>query len=113
MKRSVSALLCFIIVSVGFTQPLVDTVGKMIEQKEKIITMSSGESRNNTKGAILDDIKSIDNAIIENHKEISKLESRLHKMAGNDAKLKKMIDNLTREIAIRRAIFDIAREAYR
>ena len=37
MKRSVSALLCFILASVAVAQPLVDTAGKMIEQKEHII----------------------------------------------------------------------------
>jgi len=70
-----------------------------LKQKEKILTMSSGEGNKNPKGAILDDIKSIDNAIIASNKEIAKLESRLHKMAGNDAKLKKLVDNLTREVA--------------
>ncbi len=70
-----------------------------LKLKEKIITMNSSESRSNPKSAIMDDIKSIDDAIIANNKKISQLESRLKKMAGNDAKLKKMIDNLTREIS--------------
>ncbi len=38
MKRSVSLLFCFILFSAGFSQPFADTTGKIVEQKENIIT---------------------------------------------------------------------------
>jgi len=38
-----------------------------LKLKEKIITMNSSESRSNPKSAIMDDIKSIDDAIIANN----------------------------------------------
>ena len=74
-----------------------------LKQKEHILSMNSPENNKNPKNAILDDIKSIDNAIISNHKQINQLESKLRKMANNDSKMKEMIDRLTKEIAAKDA----------
>ncbi|RXK62333.1 OmpA family protein [Lacibacter luteus] len=41
MKRSVSVIFCLLFASACFAQPLADTAGKLIEQKEKIITAST------------------------------------------------------------------------
>ena len=70
-----------------------------LKTKEHILSMNSPEGNKNARTTIMGDITAIDNAIIADNKTISKLESRLRKMQNNDASLKKMIDNLTKEVA--------------
>jgi len=70
-----------------------------LKVKEHILSMNSPEGNKNARTTILGDITAIDNAIIADNKQISKLEARLRKMQNNDASLKKMIDNLTKEVA--------------
>src|SRR6185437_14823867 len=70
-----------------------------LKRKERILSMSNPEARKNPKGAIMDDIKAIDRAIIISNRKVSSLESKLRRIEGHDAKLKKMIDRLTKEIA--------------
>jgi len=83
----------------------VNTMGEIqdnldsLKTKEHILSMNSPESNKNARTTIMGDITAIDNAIIADNKQISKLEARLRKMQNNDASLKKMIDNLTKEVA--------------
>ena len=70
-----------------------------LKVKEHILSMNSPEGNKNARTTIMGDITAIDNAIIADNKQISKLEARLRKMQNNDASLKKMIDNLTKEVA--------------
>jgi hypothetical protein len=69
-----------------------------LKQKEKILTMGGGE-KGRSKESIIADIRSIDNAIIENNKKINQLQSHIRKMQSQDATFRKTIARLNREIA--------------
>jgi hypothetical protein len=69
-----------------------------LKQKEKILTVGGGE-KGKSKESIIADIRSIDNAIIENNKKINQLQSHIRKMQAQDAGFKKTIARLNREIA--------------
>ena len=100
--KSKDSLITSYVNTMGAIQDNLDS----LTQKEHILSMNSSESNKSAKTTIMGDITAIDNAIIANNRQITKLEARLRKMQGNDAKLKKMIDNLTKEIARKEA--DIA-----
>lgn len=67
--------------------------------KQKLLALTSSENTPGRRQAILDDIKSIDNALIVKNKKINQLEHLLHKIKGQNARDKKMIARLNEQIA--------------
>lgn len=68
-----------------------------IKHREKLLTTKT-EGGSVTAGTLAD-IKSIDNLILKDNREIASLQSRLRKMNTKDANLEKLVAHLTREVA--------------
>jgi len=83
----------------------VNTLGEIqdnldsLKYKEKILSMNPLETSPDKKKKILQDIKTIDDALIFDNQKIKTLEARLHKMQNKDAGLNKTIARLTQEIS--------------
>jgi len=69
-----------------------------IKAKEKIISLDKEQGTRNQSTHIVADIKSLDELIVKNHKEIFALEKKLKNTTKEDAELRKMITHLTEDL---------------
>jgi predicted nucleic acid-binding Zn-ribbon protein len=70
-----------------------------LKVKQKLLSEDLSENRSDKRKAILNDIKAIDDALIEDNRKIYKLEVQLKKLQSKNAGMNKMINRLTAEIA--------------
>lgn len=74
-----------------------------IKAKENVISMAKEQGNKSQGVTIVADIKSLDELIVKNHKDIIALEHRLRKATKEDAELKKLIDNFKTELTDKEA----------
>jgi len=69
-----------------------------LKQKEKILTVRTGENGNKT---VIEDLRAVDNLIIADNRKIAQLESRMKKMDTKNTELDKIAAHLRTELADR------------
>ncbi len=70
-----------------------------IKQREKIMTIKSGEVNSTDKQSVVAEVKELDEWIVANDKKMNNLQARLKKMDTKNNKLEELVAHLTQEIA--------------
>jgi DNA repair exonuclease SbcCD ATPase subunit len=70
-----------------------------IKDREKILSVNTGENKPGTKESLMADLKSIDDFIVSNDRKLNALSEKVKKLGREDIHLNKMVAKLNKELA--------------